>query len=134
MIKTLFDDIAPPEPYHVAPCPFCGAQGISVERDEDVAPGDALHWLECGNCGACGPVCSTAQQSQHEWTERYSLECTRFEVNRLSQELHRVTSAFDAYRIRVNSRDHDRRHAREKGEKVRKPKAPPRAAPSTGPS
>lgn len=134
MANALFDNVAPPDPLRVAPCPFCGAQGISAECDEDVAPGDALHWMECGNCGACGPVCSTAEQAQCEWTERYSLECTRWEVDRLSRELHNVRTAFDNYRIRVNSQYHDRRHGVEQGRKARKPKAPPRAAPSTGPS
>lgn len=113
MPKTLFDNVPPPNGADVPPCPFCGAEGIKAERDEDVEPGVALHWLECSNCGACGPVCSTADRARYEWTERYALEHTRWEVDRLSRELHNVRTAFDNYRIRVNSQYHDRRHGAE---------------------
>lgn len=108
--RTLFDGVEPPTQRNVAPCPFCGAEGITAECDSDVPAGEALHWLECQACGACGPVCESAELANWEWNNRYAVEYTRFEVNRLMQELQEVNDKFDRFRIRVNSRYHDEQH------------------------
>lgn len=110
MPRTLFDDVEPPTQLDVAPCPFCGAEGITAESDADMPKGEALHWLECQACGACGPVCAAAEMAKREWTDRYAIEHTRFEVNRLMKELQDLKDKFDRYRIRNDGRFHDERH------------------------